>query len=265
MQKRTVGIVVAALVMAAAAGHAAAQQAGKAASGGFVTDPKGWKFEVTPYAWLAGMEGDVTVDGHKAEFDKSFSDLFDAVELAASLRLGAQYDRYVVGAVVDYVSLSTDKLDVDDQPEHGSLDAKTLLTEAAAGYRIDGWAEGQSFVLMLGVRNFHMETDLEVFGLGTFSKDNDITDPMFFVLPSLPVLPSKIDGLRFNPVLGIGAGGDSDLAYELFPQFQYQITDRMAARLGYRTVGWKFKGDNNEDNELNFSMSGLIAGVGLTF
>jgi hypothetical protein len=80
----------------------------------------------------------------------------------------------------------------------------------------------------------------------------------------MPVFPSKIKGLRFNPILGIGAG-DSDLVYELFPQFQYQFTDMISGRLGYRTAGWKFKGDNNEDNELNFSMSGLIAGIGMTF
>jgi hypothetical protein len=251
MKGRTVGIVVAALLVVGSLGYAA--------------EPEGWKFEVTPYAWLAGLEGDLTVNGHKAEFDKSFSDLLEAVDMAASVRLGAEYNRFLIGALVDYFSLSTDKLDVEDQPQHGSLDSKTLLTEAAVGYRIDGWAEGQSFGLMAGVRNLHIENDLEVYGVGTFSRENDVTDPMVFLLPSLPVFPSKITGLRFNPVLGIGAGGDSDLVYELFPQFQYHITDNIAARFGYRTVGWKFKGDKNDDNELNIRQAGLIVGVGMTF
>jgi hypothetical protein len=224
----------------------------------------GWSFEVTPYAWLAGLEGDVTVNGNKVEFDKSFSDLFDAVEVGGSVRLGAEYDRFLVGALVDYFSLSTDELDVEDQPQRGSLDTDMLLTEVAIGYRVDGWAEGQSFGLMVGVRNLHMENDLQVNGVGASSRDNDVTDAMFYVLPSVPVFPSKIDGLRFNPVLGIGAG-DSDLVYELFPQFQYNITETVAARLGYRTVGWKFKGDNNDDNELNINLAGLIAGLGVTF
>ena len=85
---------------------------------------------------------------------------------------------------------------------------------------------------------------------------------MVYVLPSLPLFPSKIEGLRFNPVLGIGAG-DSDLAYELWPQVQYQMTDSIAARLGYRRVGYKFEDDN--DNELNIAMAGLTLGVGVTF
>lgn len=235
-----------------------------AAVAAMAAEPQGWKFEVTPYAWLAGLEGDVTVNGNKVDFDKSFTDLFDATEIGGSVRLGAEYNRFLVGALVDYFSLSTDELDVEDQPQRASLDTKMLLTEAAVGYRVDGWAEGQSFGLMVGVRNLHTENDLSVVGKGDFSKDNDVTDGMFYVLPSIPVLPSKIDGLRFNPVLGIGAG-DSDLAYEVFPQFQYQITDNVAARLGYRTVGWKFKGEKNDDNELNVRLAGLIAGVGLTF
>jgi len=235
-----------------------------AVSLGYAAEPQGWKFEVTPYAWLAGLEGDVTVNGQKTDFDKSASDVLDTVDVGGSLRLGAECNRFLIGALVDYFSLSTDKLDVEDRPQGGSFDTKMLLTEAAVGYRVNGWAEGQSFGLMVGVRNLHTENDLTVYDQGEGSKDNDITDVMFYVLPSVPVLPSKIDGLRFNPVMGIGAG-DSDLAFELFPQFQYQITDTVAARLGYRTVGWKFKGDDNEDNELNVRLAGLIAGVGLTF
>lgn len=236
-----------------------------AATSGLAAEPQGWKVEVTPYAWLAGLEGDVTVNGQKTDFEKSFSDMVDYVDVGGSLLTVVQYDRYLLWGQVDYFSLTTDALDVEDRPEGGSLDSKMLLGEAAVGYQIDGWAEGQTFDLLLGVRTLHTEMDLEVDGHGSYSKDNDLVDPILLVRPSLPVLPSKIDGLRFNPTLGIGAGGDADLVYELQPQFQYQITENVAARLGYRTVGYKFKGDKNDDNELNVNLSGLIAGVGVTF
>ncbi len=251
MKKSMVGMIVAAAFMTTVIN-------------GMAQGKPGWQFEVTPYAWLAGFEGDMTINGHEAEFEKSFEDLFDAVEMGASLRLGAEYNRFMVGALVDYFSMSTDAMDVEDRPEGGSLDTELLLTEAAVGYRVNGWSEGQSFGLMVGVRNMNMQADLESDVHGTTSSEKDVTDGMVYVLPSLPVFPSKIDGLRFNPVLGIGAG-DSDLVYELFPQFQYQFTETIAGRLGYRTMGWKFTDDNNEDNELNFSMSGLIAGIGLIF
>ncbi len=223
----------------------------------------GWKFEVTPYAWLAGLEGDATVNGNKAEFEKSASDLLDAVEVGASLRLSASYDRFVILGLADYFSLSTDELDVEDRPAGGTLDSELTLLELAAGYTVDGWMEDQTFTLCVGVRSTTIEKELTPTGGTTTSHESELVDPMFYVLPSMPMFPSRIDGLRFNPVLGIGSG-DSEMVYELFPQIQYQLCDYAAARFGYRTVGYEFKGDGN-DNELNISLSGLVVGLGLTF
>jgi hypothetical protein len=259
MKAGTVGVVMAMLAMAVSTVPAA--------------EPEGWRCELTPYLWFMGIDGDLTIRGQKADFDKSASDVFDGVDAAGSLLGVAQYDRYLFWGQVDYMSYSTENLDVQDRPQGGKFSTDTILGEAAVGYQVDGWAEGQTFDLLIGARTLHMENDLEVYGKGTRSKDRDITDPIIVMRPSLPVLPSKIQGLRFNPTLGIGGGGDSDLVYELQPQFQYQITEKIAARLGYRTVGYRFKGDNaqnenlnlTKDDELNINFSGMIVGLGVTF
>jgi len=251
MKMRMVGMAATALLLAGSAGYAA--------------EPKGWKFELTPYVWMAGMSGDITVNGHYAEFDKSASDLLKGLDVGGSLFATVQYDRFVLWGQVDYFSLSTDQLDVEDQPQGGKLDAKTLIGEAAVGYQIDGWAEGQTFDIMVGARVLNMKNDLTVYNKGEFSKETTVTDPILVVRPSLPIFPSMISGLRFNPTFAIGGGGDSDFVYELFPELQYNITESMSARLGYRTVGYKFKGEHNTDNELNFKLSGLIVGLGLMF
>lgn len=251
MKKTMTGLVVAALLMGASAGMAA--------------EPKGWKFETKPYGWLAGLEGDVTVDGHKADFDKSFNDLLDTVEGAASLLQTVQYDRFLLWGQADYFQMSTDKLDVDQQPQHGSLDTKIMLGELAVGYQFDGWMEGSTLDLLVGVRSMHIKNELEIYGKGTFNKDNDILDPILVLRPSIAVFPSMLNGLRFNPTLAIGGGGDSDLVYELQPQFQYQFNKYIATSLGYRRVGYRFKGEKNDDNELNVALAGLIIGVGVIF
>ena len=225
-------------------------------------EPQGWKFELTPYLWAEGLEGDVTINGHEAEFEKEFSDLFDMLDIGGSLFGVAQYNRFIFLGAVDYFDLSTDNLDVEDQPEGRTLDSKMLLGEVAAGYQFDGFMEGMTISVLAGARMTSMELDLELDAGETASKDNDLVDPVLMLNPSIPIFPSKIDGLRFNPILAIGGGNDADLVYELFPQFQYQITDHMAARLGYRTVGYKFE---DGDNELNINLAGLIIGAGLTF
>lgn len=252
MKRSRIGMVAAAVMLTAGATA-------------FAAEPQGWKFELSPYAWLTGIEGDATVRGHEAEFDKSFGDLFDSVELGASVSLLAQYNRFLIRGAVDYFQLDSDRMDVDDQPQHGSLETKTLLGEVGVGYQIDGWMEGQTFDFLIGARMLKMESDLKVDGRGTFSKDNDLVDPILFVRPHLPLFPSKIKGLSLNPMFGIGGGGDADLVYELYPQLQYDVNETFSMRLGYRTVGYKFKGDENEDNELNINMSGLTLGCGITF
>jgi opacity protein-like surface antigen len=227
-------------------------------------EPEGWKVEVTPYAWLAGLEGDVTVKGHKAEFDKSFSDMLDYVEMAGSLLTVVQYDRYLVWGQVDYFSLSTDALDIDDQPDHGKLDTTMVISEVAAGYQVDGWMEGQTFDLLLGARLLHMENELKIDGVGKASKEQDIWNPIVVVRPSIPLFPSKIEGLRFNPTLAVGGGGgNTKLTYELAPQVEYAFNDNVALRFGYRRIGYQFNGSG--DNELNFDMAGLMVGLGVMF
>lgn len=223
----------------------------------------GWKFEITPYAWLAGLEGDATVNGTKTDFEKSARDLFDAVEVGPSLRLSAAHDRFVVLGLLDTFSRSTDELAVEGLPAGGALDTDVDLMELAAGYTVDGWAEGQTFTLAIGARKTTIEAGLTPAGGTTTRHKADLTDPMFYVLPSMLILPSRIDGLRFNPVMGVGSG-DSELVYELFPQIQYQLCDYAAARFGYRTVGYKFEGDG-DGNKLNINLAGLVIGLGLTF
>ena len=241
-----------------------------AASGtaALAAEPQGWKVETTPYLWAAGLEGDVTVNGQKADFEKSFSDIFESVDMAGSILGVVQYNRFLFWGQADYFSMSTDNLDVEDQPEGGKLDVQMMLGELAVGYQLDGWMEGQTFDVLVGVRSLTFDNELTVYDKGTVSTEDpgedSRVDGILVLRPSIPILPSKIDGLCFNPTLAIGAG-DSDLVYELFPQIQYQITEHVVTRLGYRTVGYKLKGDKNEDNELNVNLAGLIVGVGVTF
>jgi len=38
---------------------------------GWAAEPEGWKVEVTPYAWMLGIDGDVEFEGYKVDFDQS--------------------------------------------------------------------------------------------------------------------------------------------------------------------------------------------------
>ncbi len=226
-------------------------------------EPQGWQFELTPMAWLAGIEGDGKIANRSFEFDKKFSDLIESVDFAAGLLATAQYDRYLFWAQLDGISSSTDNLDIEDQPKRGSIDSDLFLGEAAFGYQVDGWAEGQTFDILVGARTLNIDTDLKLNNGEQVGNDNTLVDPILVIRPSVPMFPSRIDGLSFNSTLAIGGGGDADLVYEMQPQIQYDATDALSIRLGYRRVAYKFDGENN--SELDISLAGLILGAGLKF
>ncbi|MGE0085672.1 MAG: hypothetical protein AB7S75_14780 [Desulfococcaceae bacterium] len=221
--------------------------------------------EITPYIWFPGVDGDITINGQDADFDASAGDVFDTADVCGSLLGVVQFNRFLIWGQVDFFSWDTDELDMEDRPQGGSLEMEMLLGEVAAGFQVDGWMEGMTFDILGGVRFLSMENDLEVYGEGTYSKDYDLVDPILVIRPSIPLFPSTIRGLRFNPTFAVGGGGDSELVYEFFPQIQYQFTENFAARMGYRTIGYDFEGENNDDNELNIRMSGMIFGLGLMF
>lgn len=233
------------------AGHAGAQA------------NEGWSFEISPYAWLSGMSGTLTVRGNDVDFDKSPEDMLDYVDIAGSLETIIRYNQFVVDATVDYFDLSTDELDVNDQPDNGTLDTEMLLGEIIGGIQL---AAGKHTTCdtMVGIRYLGIENELKVDLTGnTHKRDNDIVDPIVMIRPSFAILPERIDGLRVNVTAAVGGGGDSDLIYEIFPELRWQIGDRFLIRGGYRLAGWDFEGSG--DNELDIEISGLVAGIGVLF
>jgi len=228
--------------------------------------PQGWQSEIMPTAWIAGIEGTIMVDGQETDFEKSAGDLFDYVEFAGGLTGGVQYNRWSLRAQFNYFSLSTDALDVEDRPTGGKLDSDMLLLEATAGYWLGSLVEGGSNYLLVGMRLLHSENDLEVYGDdgGMYSKDSDLLDPLVGLRGSFPILRSKIKGLSIVAMATIGGGGDSKLIYGLSPMLQYQFTDKIAARVGFRRAGWRVENDEN-GGELDFALSGLSGGIAVTF
>jgi hypothetical protein len=216
------------------------------------TSSSALKGEITPYLWMAGMDGDITVRDQKASVDMSFSDLLDATDAAGSVLAVLQRNQLVFWGQIDYMSLSSDE--IDDSPQGKTLDSDTTIWTLAAGRQFQG-DKGKTYDLLLGARQFSMDNSLTIDGVGKFERDFDITDAVLVFRPSLPLSPKW----RFNPTISIGAG-DSDFTYELWPQFQYKFTETFITRLGYRNLGYKFETDAG--NKWDGNQHGFIIGLG---
>jgi len=208
--------------------------------------------EVTPYLWLAGLAGDATVAGNDVDVDYGCSDLYDLTDFALSALGVVQYGQIVVWAQMDYMDLSSDG--ADNPPPNAELESETTITTLAVGYQFKG-NKGKTYDVLVGMRNFSMDNTLTVDGVGKFEKDFDINDTVLVFRPSLPIN----DKWRFNPTISYGSG-DSEATYELWPQFQYKVSDKIAVRLGYRTLHYEIEGKNG--NKWDGGQAGLVIGVG---
>ena len=256
MKKKWFGAVLAAVLVASAG--ASAQAATATAGSG------DWQFEVTPYVWALGLDGNISVNNKDADFNRSFSDLIDNTDFAASLLGVAQYQKYVGFVQADYFKLKYNNDDFDQPRAQELLEEVTLdqtFVTMAAGYQFPGFTADGWIDVMLAARVNNLKVDVKT--LGNRSEDNSKTywDPALVVRPSFFLTKDK--KLRFNPTLSIGGGGDSEFLYELQPQFQYDFTKNIGARLGYRRLYYKISGDH--DSELKITYDGLIAGVSLLF
>jgi hypothetical protein len=227
---------------------------------------EGWKFEITPYIWFVGIDADLTILDREVDLDVGFSDLIDKVDFAGELFLTAQKGPWVLWSQCDYMAMS-DEFDVtvpsNNLTVNGDVNNDTWFLAGGAGYQfIGGLTKNATTDVLVGVRYLSMDNEVKLSApaLGvsrTVQRDTGITDAILIIRPSIPIT----EKLRFNPTVSIGTG-DSDLVYELQPQLQYQFTDSISGRLGYRRLYY----DVDKDNvKFDGAFHGFILGLGVTF
>lgn len=243
---KSIAAAVTAALALAAAPHALAQE------------EKNWGFEITPYLWAAGIDGDVTVGSQTASIDVGFDDLIDALDIGGGLMAGAGYKHFIVVSQLDYWSMDSDNL--DGAPANARLETDMFLAMLAAGYRFGTDRHGKHVDVMLGARNLSMDNTLTLGPLGQFATDSDFVDPIVMVRPSFPLGKRW----RFNPTFSFGGGGDSEKVWELQPNLQFQISDHVALRIGYRLLHYETESENGRTT-WDGDLEGFGIGLGGTF
>ncbi|HKQ82917.1 MAG TPA: OmpA family protein [Steroidobacteraceae bacterium] len=219
-----------------------------------------WSLELTPYFWGVGADGDLTVRGQEAKIDQSFSDTIDKMDPSGSLLGVLRYSHFLVLTQLDYVQTDTNNLDDEDAPDGGRLKTDAFLGTLGFGYSFGDFVEKRAVDVLIGGRYLDMEHKLTIDNVGKFKRDRDYLDPILIVRPSFRLGQRW----RFNPTFSYGDGGDSENTWELQPQIQYQISDTVALRVGYRKVHYELKSDNDL-NKWDGEFNGFILGLGGTF
>ena len=142
-----------------------------------------WSMEITPYAWLSGIDADITVGDRTGSVDVKFDDLVDYVDFAGGLLFTVEKNRWVGWFQGDYMSLDSDK-EKTDFDQLGTLETEMMILEAAFGYRFNNPLSKEGRVdVLVGGRYTKIENTFDTARGNTFERDNDLADPMLVLRP----------------------------------------------------------------------------------
>jgi hypothetical protein len=213
-----------------------------------------WAFELAPYLWVAGIDGNVTIDGEEYDLSSDFSDIIDQTKFGGSFIFAANRGQWVNFAQLDYLALENDDVETRFSRSDVEIESDSLLLTATTGYR---FALGQrhSLDLMAGLRYVALDAEIDDRRRSS-SSSRDIYDAVVMVRPMMQLAD------HWQLMLSFSVGtGDTDLTWEVFPEIIYQPGE-WKFRFGYRNLNFDYE---DGDDELDFSMRGLLFGVGFVF
>ena len=241
-----------------------------------------WEFTITPYLWMTGIDGDVTVKGRDAEVDVGFDDILDELDIAALAHFIAKRGRWEFFVQPNYMKLSPEG-DVERKAVTIDADVETemLILEFGTFYRLGTWGSRipVSLDILGGGRYWHFnnEIDLDIdISLPFVDKDirrerdvdseEDIIDP--FV--GFHVKTSITKQLRFSIRGDIGgfdiSDDTSDLSWQAIGLFEYDISQRIVLGAGYRALDIDNETGSGDDKKgIDATIHGPILGAGIRF
>lgn len=248
-------ITVTALSLLCSAGILAAEPA---------TSQNGVRFSATPFLWLAGMDGEVTVRGRSADFDVSFGDILENLDMSFMGRFQMETGNWVIQAEPIYMKLSDSV-----RGPAGFIDAdgdmEAFIGKFTAGYAFQ--FEESRLIAFAGIRYWSLEVGLELTAPGAtvdVEKSDDFVDP--------------IVGGRFDSTLsgkwrihleadigGFGTG--TEFTWDFTGLLGYDFSPTKTVFAGYRImdVDYEKKGPLGANNQLDLQMDGPIIGAQFRF
>ena len=200
-------------------------------------DNNAWEFQIAPYAWLAGMDGQIaTLPGlPPAEIDINFyDDILGNINGALMLVAEAKKGRFGISGDVVYTDIESDDAFPGQNFTKVTSQTKSWIVSTAGFFRmletdrafIDGLA---------GIRYWSVDSELTLSGpAGALSTDNreEWLDPLMGIKGFTMLGNSRF--FMSGVVLIGGFGVSSDFMWDANANIGYQWTDTFSTTIGYR-------------------------------
>lgn len=250
--------------------------------------PRPWTLSVTPYSWLAGLNGDTTVKGRTTDIDVGPFKVLEHLDgvpwmsytEARSGRLGLYNDIFYAPLGVDASGARAfGRLTLDAAL---GVDIEQTIVEVGATYEIARWWSNTAIDLLAGARYWHQDvainlaltTALDVAGL-TLSRgraiaragDVDWVDPLVGLRIRHQLAPGQELLLR-GDVGGFDMG--SQFSWNVLATYSWQIGVHYGVTysglLGYRALSVDFeKGSGANRYDYDVVQHGPLLGLTVSF
>lgn len=217
-----------------------------------------WEFSVTPYLFLARLNGTVGALGRTAQVNASFSDIFHNLDFAAMGTFEARKGNWLVLVDGMYISLSGKKVTPNPLFSDIDVEVKELVFDPEVGYRVVK-GKGGTIDLLAGARIWHVKSHItfqpRISPLVDVEESKNWADPVVGARGIANLSPRTFLIGKFD--VG-GFGISSDFTGQAFGGVGFQVKPRVALLGGYRYLrvdyvngGFIFKTD----------MSGIALGA----
>lgn len=217
-----------------------------------------WRFQVTPYVWMTGLQADIRA-AHSlptAHVSQSFSDVLGNLDAAAFVNGTARKGRYVMQLDMSYAALS----DTASLPLGLKARAKVKQNSLtlAGGYN---WqlSPRDSVDAMLGVRRWGVKAAVNVPNMLQTQIKESFIDPIA-AIRWRHQMGTNWSTLVYADAGGLGAG--SELTWQLLAVVNYQIRNNIYLSGGYRHLYVDYR---NSGRRLEFGMGGPVLGATFRF
>ncbi len=212
-----------------------------------------WNFNVTPYFYAAGMEGEISFLNQSIPLDASFSDLAENLSFGAMLNAEASKGKWTIMTDVIYI-----KLKKDGELLNGNITTKAeleqIIFELGGGYT---FAETGIFKMdaIVGARFFNLDTSFTIQELSLIDKTISFTDPYIGVRYRTNLKKWRHSG-RID-IGGFGAGSEYSWKFNLL--VGYDVSKTIALIVGYQGYGVDYKEDDISFQYDIFTGGGVFA------
>jgi hypothetical protein len=165
-----------------------------------------WKFRISPYLWMMGLEGTTAVLGQDADVDASFSDILDVLNIALSVNMELSKGNFFIVFDPLYAQLEADFVGPGGGggPVGGKIDIDMMIVDLNLGYSFN-----ENFGIYAGARYYDQDITVTPNLLPQQSLGDDWTD---FIV-GVRAIGKVSENWSFMGKLDGAVSGDSESAW----------------------------------------------------